>query len=525
MIFYWQTICMKKQTFLNGVLILLFGSIIAKGLGAFYRIPLTWILGAEGLGIYQLVFPIFSLILVVSSTGMPTAISKMIAEKKDNIKEANKILKVSLITLLIIGTFFGLVLFFGAGLISNLQGNSLAKLSYIAIAPSVAFVAVISAFRGYFQGRMNMTPTSMSNIIEQFFKLIFGLSLAFLFLPQGLQFGVLGAILGVTLSEVVAMIYMLIVFAIEKKKEKNIIQQNVAVSKTKDILKLLFKTAMPIVFVSIIIPLSLFVDSFLVVNLLNLSGQSVQQSTILWGIESGIVTSIVNLPVVLTLAVATAVVPSLVSDLQKRKERIKQSMLISQNISMPCAFGVLVLSPLILKFLYGGSFSNTIIDEFGTASSLLSASSFLIFFTSVLQTQNASLQGLGHLKVPAVNMTIAVVIKTVMLLLTTIPSVNVFGVMIAKYAFFFVATMLNAVFLYKKGYMLSKKAEMLTTFVSSLTMALGLLVINNFNFNLSVYLLLPIEIFVGILIFAGSYICLSPNKTYFKFEKSKNKSL
>ena len=677
-LFIQQTISMKKQSFFSGVLILLVGSVIAKGLGAIYRIPLTWILGVEGLGVYQLVFPIFSLVLVLSSTGMPAGISKMIALRKDNVAEINRILKVSVIALSVIGLVFGLILFFCAGLIAQIQGNSIATLPYMAIAPAVVLVSVLSAFRGYFQGRMNMIPTSMSNIFEQFFKLIFGLALSFLFVPQGIEYGVLGAVLGITLSELVAVGYMFLSYAIDKKKEKkfynntlnrfsksnenkksvsgieklqinsatiinnltsqnrtenslitevtlnsehnlkdcknnfnnsnsnnsdlnnsnlknldlknldshnlflenlgsnnlgldnsnkldlnnlyldnldlgnlgskNLSQKNanelnsinnlnnlnnnvgsafVDTKSNKELLKELFKTAFPIVIATIILPFSLFVDSLLVVNLLNSSGWTVEQSTILWGIDTGIVTSIVNLPVVLTLSVATAVIPSLVSDIAQRQRRVREGMLISCNIAFPCALGVMVLAPQIVQFLYNGTLINGIINEELIASQLLSFSALLIILTAILQTQNASLQGLGYSNVPIFNMSIAFVVKTLLILaLVMQPTLNIFGVAIAKYSFFLIAVILNGISLYKKSkFSLGITKEIMVMGISSITMAFALFVFNNFNFGLTPYVMLPLEIFLGVIVYVGSFMCLLPNKNYGRYLRFRKRTV
>ena len=202
-----QNNIMKKQTFLGGVAILILCSIIAKFLGAVYRIPLTWILGGEGLGLYQLVFPLFSLLLVISSTGMPTAISKMIAKREGNINEINQVFKISLITLLIFGVLAGLFMFLCANLLSSVQGNELVTLPYMVISFAIVFVSILSAFRGYFQGRLNMVPTAVSNVVEQSAKLIFGLVFSYLLIGYGLVYGVVGAILGVVLSEVLTVVF------------------------------------------------------------------------------------------------------------------------------------------------------------------------------------------------------------------------------------------------------------------------------------------------------------------------------
>ncbi|HHW89810.1 MAG TPA: oligosaccharide flippase family protein, partial [Clostridiales bacterium] len=160
----------KAHTFVYGAAVLGVCSFLAKLMGAIFRIPLTHILGAEGMGLYQMVFPLYALLLTISSGGLPSALSRIIAEKttKGQTDLARKAFTTALITLTAFGAICALIILLFHRLIALAQGNSSAALSYIAIAPSIVFVAVISAFRGYFQGKQNMFPSALSQIIEQF---------------------------------------------------------------------------------------------------------------------------------------------------------------------------------------------------------------------------------------------------------------------------------------------------------------------------------------------------------------------
>ena len=159
----------KQNGFLKSVFVLSVGGIVAKVLGAIYRIPLTNLVGSYGMGLYQLVFPLFSLLLTISTAGIPVAVSKLVAEKValGKVDHAQKVFKTSLAMLALFGFFGSLVLFVFAEKISFLQGNVQAASAYKLIAPSVFFVCIISAYRGYFQGLMQMEPTALSQIVEQ----------------------------------------------------------------------------------------------------------------------------------------------------------------------------------------------------------------------------------------------------------------------------------------------------------------------------------------------------------------------
>jgi len=197
----------KKRPVLKGAGILAVCAVIAKLIGAMYRIPLTNIVGAQGIGLYQMVFPLYTVLLTVSSGGLPVAISRVVAERIAKADEAGarRVLFTSLVSLSLIGLAASAAVVLFRAPIAAVQGNPAAALPYLGIAPSVTFVAVISAFRGYYQGKQNMLPSALSQLTEQVIKLGAGLSLARLMLPMGVEYGVLGALLGVSVSELVTL--------------------------------------------------------------------------------------------------------------------------------------------------------------------------------------------------------------------------------------------------------------------------------------------------------------------------------
>ena len=166
-----------KSKLLYGALTISIGAFIAKVLGAFYRIPLTNIIGVESLGLYQMIFPLYCVLLTISSTGIPNSLAKLIAEGNNPKSVLSTSLKI--FTLLGgLGSIFMLVLGYP---IAFLQGDFRAGLGYILLSPSVIIVSVLSCFRGYFQGQSNMKPTAISQVVEQFVKLCFGLILGYAF--------------------------------------------------------------------------------------------------------------------------------------------------------------------------------------------------------------------------------------------------------------------------------------------------------------------------------------------------------
>ena len=188
-------------------------------LGAIYRIPLTNLLGGYGLGLYQMVFPVYSLLLDFSGAGVPSALSSLIAKKEDKESYAYLYLKTAIKLLFLVGAIGSLIMLIFARPISLLQGNKNASKAYLYLAPAVFAVALICAFRGYFQGLMDMKPTAISQVIEQAIKVLLGLTFVKILLPN-IENAVAGATFAITLSEFCALIYLVLVYSLKKRRKK-----------------------------------------------------------------------------------------------------------------------------------------------------------------------------------------------------------------------------------------------------------------------------------------------------------------
>lgn len=481
----WQNILkkseiLKKQTFVSGVLILFVAGVVAKIIGAVYRIPLTWLLGAEGLGMYQLVYPLFSLILVLSCTGMPTAISRVTAEfvAKGDFRSARIVLKQSLKLLLLIGTIFAVLLAGCSTLIASLQGNINLYICYLGLVPAVILVSVLSAMRGYFQGCSNMLPTATSQVVEQGGKLCFGLLFGYLFLPLGVEFGTFGALIGVSVSELLAVGVMLIFYKKATISGYNSAQNDLhstmhsteicdlATKQTtpqvlslirgdtkanekeinRSIKKRIVKNMIPITLTNAILPSVLFVESVFVVMLLNVSGLDTTTATKYWGINSGIVGSLVNMPIVLTQAVAIAIVPFVATlcERQQIQARYNQAMGLGLTICVPIFVAFILLGKPIISLLYQSSLS---VAEVHLATQMLIVMSICVIFGSLLQTQNNMLQGLGYGKITARNMLISAIIQVVLFVSLTLEGINIWGCVFSCIAFYVLAFVLNYLFI------------------------------------------------------------------------------
>lgn len=494
----------KSRSFASGAVILATAGMVSKLLGAIYRIPLTNILGAEGIGLYQLVFPIYALMLTLSSSGIPTAISRLVSEKKalnDNIGKY-KILKTSWILLLVSGGVAMLIMYLLGSPLAKIQGNSYIKYGYYAIAPSILIVAGSSFFKGWFQGNMNMAPTASAQIVEQVSKMIFGLLFAKLLLPKGLIYAVSGALIGLTLSELVSLVIIAIMFV----SSKDFVKQKVNIN--LDNAGELIKISVPIALSGLIFPLMQFVDSMLIVNLLKYKGVNENLAISQYGLLSGTVNSLINMPVVITLALAVAIVPVVASkrmhkDVISIKDKSNMAIKLAYVLGIPCFVGILILARPIVNALYP---SLTDSDR-ATATGLLMLASISVIVLSSLQIYTSLLQALGKTMQPVRNLGIAAVIKILMdifLILT----IGIYGACLASVVAYIVAMALNSAS-YKK--LLGRKEKFIKT-ISKIVFAsviMGLIIwligyaISNIYVKLAVCVIAAVVIYLFMILIMG----------------------
>ncbi|MBR2467735.1 MAG: polysaccharide biosynthesis protein [Clostridia bacterium] len=447
---------MRRQSVLLGALLLALGGIIAKFVGALYKIPLTNILGTNGMGLYYLVFPLYTLLFVFTSSGVGIAVSRLVSFERINHNKKNEltILKTSIIYVFVLSFVFAILLIFLSEEISVLQGDINARFGYLAIAPSIIFSSLIAVIRGYFQGQENMVPTLLNNVVEQIVKLIAGLVLANLFLAKGVTFAVFGAILGVTISEFFALLFIILNYVFYKKrlvyKIENAKTENLTILQA---LKKLLAYAYPATLSSIVLPITAFLDSFLVINILKRTGFSTIQATNMYGISNGIVNTLINLPILLCSSLATAIVPNLsglYAQNNGKEVSFKTSFFIKITwlIAIPCFLVFMIFSPDIISILYSRGLSDLVIDEFSFAYKLLMISSVSIIYNAFLQTFTSILQSFGRPFVPFVSLFASLIIRMISLnLFVSNASINIFGVAISNLLFLSVACIINLIYI------------------------------------------------------------------------------
>jgi len=426
---------MKNKIF-SGAIFLALSSIITKLLGAIYRIPLTNTLGLEGLGIYQMVFPVYCLMLDFSGQGLPFALSKIISSNLTEKEDKLKMLRVAIKTFIKIGGLLTLVLMLVSYPLSTLQGNKNAYLSYIFLAPAILFVSIISCFRGYFQGNLNMFPTASSQVIEQVIKIVLGLLLTSLFLPS-ITLSAGGATLAVSISELIALLFLIKVFP---KEEKNkLFKLKIDKFEERNINKQIFRLIIPITISGCLLPFSQIVDSFIIVNLLNKNGFL---GTSLYGLLSGSATTIINFPVSVCYAVSVVCVPliSRAKDRQSKTKNTNTALLVTLVISFCGMIFCRIFAQNIVDVLFK-SFS---LSQKQTAINLIKIMSFAIVFLSLVQTQNSILVANGKTFAPLFSMGIGIFLKFILeIVLVQNKRFNILGGGIAVITCYFVTCLIN----------------------------------------------------------------------------------
>ena len=237
----------KKQNFLQGAALLAIATAIVKVIGAFYKLPLNMAIGAEGYSYFTTAYDIYSVMLLISTAGLPVAVSRMISQAST--LQANnrlrKVFRVSLTVFAVLGAVSSVLMIFGAKPLANLMNQPDAWISIACLGPCGFLICLMSAYRGYFNGQGNMVPTSVTQVIEALGKLVVGLALAFFIIhtTRNVALAAGGAIIGVTIGSALALIYMLYKF---RRSYKSLPDTPEAAGTTRDTLKELLSIAIPI---------------------------------------------------------------------------------------------------------------------------------------------------------------------------------------------------------------------------------------------------------------------------------------
>ncbi len=431
----------KKVSFVQGAAILGIAGLIVKVIGAAFRIPLANTIGLIGTSYYDTAYPYYSWLLVISSSGLPTAISKMVSERVTlgDYRGAHRVFTTAMQILCCIGLLTSILMFFGSDYIARLHMLPEAAYCFKALAPALFFVALMCAYRGYMQGMQQMVPTAISQVVEQVGKLAVGLTLAFMLLDAGPEYAAMGALIGVTVSELLALIYVMLSYRRRWPKIRARLERSVR-REAEPVAARLMAIALPITIGASISPLASVMDSALIIRILLKLGYAKETAQTAFSLMRTNVATLTNMPGVLTMALAMSLVPAISAFSAKRdhagvQDTARLGLKLALIIGLPCAVGLFVLASPILAMLY----PNLTEGELTLAVDLMHTSSIGVIFLSLVQSMTGVIQGMGKPNVPVFNLFIGFVLKVASLLaLMNIPQINIQGAAVSTvvcYAF------------------------------------------------------------------------------------------
>ena len=446
----------------KGITILGIAGIICKVVGLLFSIPLNMI--GEGniqsgdvADIFYAVYPTYTLLLTVSSAGLPVAVSRMVAGflARDDAYNAKNTFNIALKILCTVGGFFSLIMILLNKVLVENVGLQETSLGFYAIAPCVIIVCILSAFRGFIQGQQNMVPTAVSQLIEQTGKVFLSLPMAYIGVHvfHNLEYATAGALLGITLSEIIAMIYMIIRFR-AGKKEYSILPQSPEEEpwSNRAIMRRLIIIAIPITISACIIPLSGFIDSIMMVKRMMIAGLTREEAKLSYGTFNSAVIRLINIPTALALAISMSLVPGVsgrfaVHDMKGVHLECHTGMRFAFLIGFPCSVGMSLLSGNIVRFFYGSAWSA---DRVSLASELLTFSAMTVVLFTVVQATSSILQGIRKQKIPMYTMMAGVAVKIILnYILIGTPGIDIHGGPYASIACYSLVMILNLFYVCK----------------------------------------------------------------------------
>jgi stage V sporulation protein B len=435
---------LTKQSFIKGAVILTMAGASVRFLGAFFRIILAMLIGDEGIGLFQMAYPVYSTLLAVSTAGIPIAISKLVAENLayGNYRGAYKIFRVALAILALSGLAVSVGLYFGAGFITRtITQDPRAYYALISISPAIFFVTVMSAYRGFFQGQQQMMPTAMSQIAEQVGRVAVALLLVVLLLPMGLEYAAAGAGFGAAAGALFGLALLLVIWLRQKKEFSHRLRtQSIKDHQTVgSVMYNIIALSVPITLGSLVMPLITIVDLTLVPQRLHAAGFATARATALYGQLTGMASPIVHIPTIITVALAISLVPAIsearaLKNIVLIKERAYMAVRMTLLLGLPSAFGLYLLAEPITVLLFQNA----------EAGRVLAVMSLGVVFLTLFQTTSAILQGLGRTMDPVVNLFWGAAVKTILTwYLTALPTMHIGGAALATVIGFGVAAVMN----------------------------------------------------------------------------------
>lgn len=428
----------NKQSLAKGFMVLTISMMSVKILSLLYTPLLNHILGKDGYGVYSSTYTIFTFIYTIANAGIPVAITKLVSEleAKGNYKDAIKTFKISRTLMIILGLILSLFMVVFAVPLNYAFDSPRSIIATRWLAPGVLFTTIMCAYKGYFQGTGNMTPTATSQVGEQILNIIFSLSFAYLLIGKGPELGAAGGTIGTVIGAMVASLYFLWVYKKHDAEHKKKNADGVRRLSNNRIIKSILKYAIPITIASALQNAGPIVDLKIVRSRLLSVGFDPKGVDIQWGYLS-LYNTLISIPMAIIGALAIALVPTIsrshvLGDKKTLRFNIKSSYRITFMVAIPCAVGLGVLSIPILKIL---GYANEV-------SPLLIYGSWVLVLSAISLVQTSILQGIGKVNLVTIYFVIGIIIKVVVNYILVATPLGILGAVIGNAAFYIVIVLL-----------------------------------------------------------------------------------
>ena len=488
----------KNDGFIMQAGILAMAGIICRIIGILYRSPLAAVIGDEGNGYYSSAYNIYTIILLISSYSIPSAISKVIAGKLAlrEYKNAQRIFHCAFIYVIAVGGIASLFTFIMAGFPGVLVEENAANVLRI-FAPTIFFSGLLGVLRGYFQAHRTMVQTSISQILEQILNAIISILAAYLLKQAVIEkdlttqaiYGAMGSALGTGAGVLIALAFMWMVYGLNKEyilrrmrkdRSKNLLSY-------PEIFKIIFSLVTPFILSTFIYNFNTSLDEYVYRKILKLvKDVDISQIATWYGIYAGKAVVISNIPIAIASAMSAAMIPSIsgkfaTGDIKGTRAKVHTAILTTMLIAIPAAVGIGVLAKPVVSFLFPGQ---TSLDM---AAELLRALSVTVVFYSLSTLTNAVLQGIGRVNMPVINAAIALIVQTIVLIpCLWFTDLNLYCLAIAAIVYSLLMCILNGVAVRKS---LNYKQDVLKIFIlpagASIVMGAAAYGIYNGIFSLS----------------------------------------
>ena len=446
----------KGRKFISGVYVLTLSTVIVKIIGLIYKIPMLKLLGNTGMGYFNSAYEIYAAFCVISTSGMPVAMSLLISSTEDE-RRRRRIFKVALFVFLMLGIVCMALMLGLAYPFSSFLGSPKTYFSLLCISPAIFFICLSSAARGYFQGLGQMKQTAISQVIEAAGKLIFGLCFAGVGIKLGLDIPKVAgaAVLGLTLAEALSAAYLFI----SKGKTKT---EDGGAENNREIFFSLMKTTLPITLSASVLSIAKLIDMTMIFRRLGSLGYGSDLVNSIYGSYTTLAIPLFSLTPALVSAIALPLVPTISSaraqgDLDTQNQTARRAFKLTSLIAAPIGAGLVLFSTPILELIFSGE-----TQAIAYSAPLLSILGLSVLLSCFITVQNALLQAYGKPSLPLISMLIGSVLKfAVCYVLVGNANINMYGIPVGTFICDFCISAINFYFLTKHSPLIFKFSDIL----------------------------------------------------------------